>query len=210
MTNVAAAGGALGTADQRREQMLRAALEVIADRGHADTRISDVAERIGISPALVIYYFKTKDQLLTDAIRYLDNLWYADGQRRMATLPTAAARLEEIVAMSCLPEEDTEPRSSWTLWLDFWALAARNPEVGVLRQRDDERWRDSQRDVQASVRGVETVRYSWRDVYARACETALLQAQILRRRGWRGTPKPCSAGCPVGRAFSRSSQRRGA
>jgi len=81
---------------------------------------------------------------------------------------------------------------------------------GRLAHPDDERWRDSQRDVQASVRGVETVRYSWRDVYARACETALLQAQILRRRGWRGTPKPCSAGCPVGRAFSRSSQRRGA
>ena len=141
MTNVAAAGGALGTADQRREQMLRAALEVIADRGHADTRISDVAERIGISPALVIYYFKTKDQLLTDAIKYLDNLWYADGQRRMASLPTAAARLEEIVAMSCLPEADTDPHSSWKLWLDFWSLAARNPEVAVLRQRDDERWR---------------------------------------------------------------------
>jgi AcrR family transcriptional regulator len=142
MTNVADAGGALGTADQRREQMLRAALEVIADRGYADTRISDVAERIGISPALVIYYFKTKDHLLTAAIRYLDNLWYADGQRRMAALPTAAARIEEIVAMSCLPEADTEPGSSWTLWLDFWALAARNPEVAGLRQRDDERWRD--------------------------------------------------------------------
>jgi len=142
MTNVTAAGGALGTADQRREQMLRAALEVIADRGYADTRISDVAERIGISPALVIYYFKTKDQLLTDAIRYLDNLWYADGQHRMASLPTAAARIEEIVAMSCLPEADTEPASSWKLWLDFWALAARNPEVAGLRQRDDERWRE--------------------------------------------------------------------
>jgi AcrR family transcriptional regulator len=142
MTNAADAGGVPGTADQRREQMLRAALEVIADRGYADTRIADVAERSGISPALVIYYFKTKDQLLTEAIRYLDNAWYADGQRRMAALPTAAARIEEIVAMSCLPEADTEPHSSWALWLDFWALAAHNPEVAGLRQRDDERWRD--------------------------------------------------------------------
>jgi AcrR family transcriptional regulator len=143
MTDAAgtAAAGPVGTADHRREQMLRAALEVIADRGYADTRIADVAERIGISPALVIYYFKTKDQLLTEAIRYLDNLWYADGQRRMAELPTAAERIEEIVAMSCLPEADTEPRSSWRLWLDFWALAAANAEVAGLRQKDDERWR---------------------------------------------------------------------
>ena len=50
--------------------MLRAALEVIVERGYADTRIADVAERTGTSPALVIYYFKTRDQLLTEAIRF--------------------------------------------------------------------------------------------------------------------------------------------
>ena len=128
---------AQGTADQRREQMLRAALEVICERGYPDTRIADVAERIGISPALVIYYFKTKDQLLTEAIRYSEDTWYADSQRRMSSLPTAAARLEEIVAMSCLPEADPEPHSSWLLWLDFWAQAARNPEVASVRQKSD-------------------------------------------------------------------------
>jgi len=78
---------------------------------------------------------------------------------------------------------------------------------GRIAHPDDERWHDSQRDNQASAQGVQTCRYTWRDVYAHACETALLQAQILRRRGWRGTPKPCSAGCPVGRAFN---QRQGA
>jgi AcrR family transcriptional regulator len=137
-----AAAPASGTADHRREQMLRAALECIAERGYADTRIADVAERTGISPALVIYYFKTKDQLLTEAIRYSEDSWYADGQRRLATLPTAAARVEEIVAMSCLPEADPDPHDSWLLWLDFWTQAARNPEVASLRQKADERWRD--------------------------------------------------------------------
>src|ERR1700728_3698407 len=101
-----------GTADQRRAQMLHAALEVISERGYADTRIADVAERAGVSPALVIYYFKTKDQLLTEAIRHYEDSWYAVGQRRMSRLTTAAARLEEIVAMSCLSDEDPEPGSS--------------------------------------------------------------------------------------------------
>src|SRR5450755_1486913 len=135
--------GATGTADQRRAQMMAAALEVISERGYPDTRIADVAERAGISPALVIYYFKTKDHLLTEAIRYSEDRWYADGQQRLASLPTAAARLEEIVAMSCLPEDDPEPHSSWLLWLDFWAQAARNDEVAGLRRKSDERWRDT-------------------------------------------------------------------
>jgi len=142
MTDAAGATGALGTADHRREQMLRAALEVIADRGYADTRIADVAERTGISPALVIYYFKTKDQLLAEAIRHAEDGWYAEGQRRMSALPTAAARIEEIVAMTCLPEADTDSHDSWLLWLDFWALAARSPQVAELRQNADERWRE--------------------------------------------------------------------
>ena len=132
----------VGTADQRREQMLRAALDVIAERGYADCRIADVAERAGTSPALVIYYFKTKDQLLTEAIRFSEDTWYEAGTRRMAEIHTAAGKLEEIVAMSCLPEADSEPTSSWALWLDLWAQAVRHPEVASVRQKFDERWRD--------------------------------------------------------------------
>jgi AcrR family transcriptional regulator len=131
-----------GTADQRREQMLRAALDVIAERGYAESRIADVAERAGTSPALVIYYFKTKDQLLTEAIRFSEDNWYEAGTSRMARIPTAAGKLEELVAMSCLPEADSEPTSSWVLWLDLWAQAVRHPEVAGVRQKFDERWRD--------------------------------------------------------------------
>ena len=86
------ATGGPGIADQRRGQMLQAALEVISERGFADTRIADVAERIGISPALVIYYFKTKDQLLTESIRNYEDSWYADSKHRMAALPIDARR----------------------------------------------------------------------------------------------------------------------
>jgi AcrR family transcriptional regulator len=134
-----------GTADQRREQMLRAALEVIVERGFPETRIADVAERAGTSPALVIYYFKTKDQLLTEAIRFSEDSWYEFGIRRLEAIDTAAARLEELVAMSCLPEADEPdaPNSSWLLWLDLWAQAARHPEVAAVRQKFDERWRDT-------------------------------------------------------------------
>jgi AcrR family transcriptional regulator len=136
-----------GDSSQRREQMLRAALEVIVERGYADTRIADVAERTGTSPALVIYYFKTRDQLLTEAIRYSEDSWYAEGMRRMEQIPTAAGRLTELVAMTCLPGTDPEPLSWWLLWLDLWALAPRNPGVAAVRQKSDERWRDTIRSI---------------------------------------------------------------
>jgi AcrR family transcriptional regulator len=146
---------AVGTAaDVRREQLLDAALGVIAERGFPETRIADVAASAGISPALVIYYFKTRDQLLTEAIRLNEDRWYAEGTRRIAAIPTAAGRLEELVAMSCLPEEEGDDRVSWVIWLDLWAQSARHPAVAAVRQEFDDHWRrtivdlvvDGQRD----------------------------------------------------------------
>ena len=136
-------GEVVGPADQRRKQMLLAALEVIEERGFPETRIADVAARAGTSPALVIYYFKTKDQLLTEALRYAEDAWYETGTRRMADIPSAAGRLEELVAMTCLPEADTQPSGSWLLWLDLWAQSVRLPEVASVRQKFDERWRET-------------------------------------------------------------------
>ena len=132
-----------GTADQRRAQMLDAALDIIAERGYADTRIADVAERAGVSPALVIYYYKTKDQLLTEAIRHYEDAWYAIGHDRIATLPTAAARLEEYVAMTCLADAGPKRNDSWQLWLEFWTQAARNNAIASIRRASNERWRDA-------------------------------------------------------------------
>jgi AcrR family transcriptional regulator len=142
---------ASGTAaEQRRVAMLRAALEVIAERGFPDTRIADVAERAGTSPALVIYYFRNKDNLLTEAMRLAEDLWYDLGARRMETLASAAARLEEIVSMTFLAEGDDELPDSWKLWLDLWAQSVHHPEVARVREEFDSHWRETIADI---VRG---------------------------------------------------------
>ena len=61
----------------------------------------------------------------------------------MAAIPSAAGRLEELVAMTCLPEADTQTVGSWLLWLDLWAQSVRLPEVAGVRQKFDERWRET-------------------------------------------------------------------
>lgn len=130
-------------ADLRREQMLRAAIEVIVERGFPETRIADVAERSGVSPALVIYYFKTKDSLLTEAMRYAEDTWYEDGARRLRAIPSAKGRLTELVSMSCIADSDNDLQDSWALWLDLWAQAVRHPEVAQVREGFDANWRET-------------------------------------------------------------------
>ncbi len=133
--------------EPRRAQMLEAARQVIAERGFPGARITDVADRAGVSPALVIYYFKSKDNLLAEAIRQSEDLWYAEMSRRAAKIPTAAGRLEEVVAMTCHVSSEVVLEGSLELWLDLWAQALRDPEVRAVREESDEHFRETIRQI---------------------------------------------------------------
>src|SRR5690349_23776504 len=92
-------------ADQRRDQMLEAAAALIAERGFSETRITDVARRAGASPALVVYYFGTKDQLLTEALRWSETAFYDMADRVLDETPGVQDRLERIMQMTFVPQE---------------------------------------------------------------------------------------------------------
>ncbi|MGH3471793.1 MAG: TetR/AcrR family transcriptional regulator [Nocardioidaceae bacterium] len=142
--------------DQRRDQMLVAAAELIAERGFADTRIADVAHRVGASPALVIYYFGTKDRLLTEALRYSEQSFYATADKLLASTPSLVKRLETLVALTCIPQGQDEVPGAWGLWFDLWAQAFRHPEVKRDRVELDQRWRSTvERVVRDGVRAGE-------------------------------------------------------
>jgi AcrR family transcriptional regulator len=132
---------AIGAGDSRRQELLRAALDVIAERGFSDTRIADVADRAGTSPALVIYYFRTKDNLLTEAVRLAEDLWYDFGYERMATVTGAVARLDEMITTTFLAPADIGFPDLGALWVDLWARSLRHPKVARVREEFDARWR---------------------------------------------------------------------
>ena len=138
-----AAAQASGPPDLRREQMLHAAAELIGERGFSETRIADVARRAGVSPALVIYYFSTKDELLTEALRFSERSFYADVAAELERLRTARERLEMLVRTTCVPAGEGEIPGAWGLWFDLWAQAFRHPEVKKDRIELDQRWRDT-------------------------------------------------------------------
>ncbi len=128
-------------ADVRRDQMLAAAAGLIAERGFSDTRIADVAARVGASPALVVYYFGTKDKLLTEALRYSEQSFYAAAEEMLASTSAIVPRLETLVAWTCLPDDKDDTPGTWGLWFDLWAQAFRHPEVKKDRVELDQRWR---------------------------------------------------------------------
>jgi AcrR family transcriptional regulator len=139
--NPAATADVASGPDLRREQMLRAAVEVIRERGFSDTRIADVAARADASPALVIYYFGTKDGLLTEALRWSEDQFYDATEQVLAGLDSAVERLETLVSATCAPNRDDDLPDSWGLWFDLWVQAFRHPGVAKDRAEMDQRWR---------------------------------------------------------------------
>lgn len=127
--------------EARRIQMLRAAAELICERGFSETRISDVAKRAGVSSALVIYYFGTRDRLLVDALRYSEESFYEAAEQMLAEVPSLRDRLSLLIQWTCVPEAENEIPGAWGLWFDLWAQAFRHEEVKAGRVELDARWR---------------------------------------------------------------------
>jgi AcrR family transcriptional regulator len=127
--------------EARRIGMLRAAAELICERGFGDTRIADVAKRAGVSSALVIYYFGTRDRLLVDALRHSEESFYEAAEQMLAEVPSLRERLSLLIRWTCVPQGNDEIPGAWGLWFDLWAQAFRHDEIKAGRVELDARWR---------------------------------------------------------------------
>lgn len=54
--------------EKRREEILAAGLDLFIRKGYASTKISDIAERVGMSVGLLFHYFKSKEKLYEELI----------------------------------------------------------------------------------------------------------------------------------------------
>ncbi len=127
--------------EARRAQLLRAAAEVIRERGFSETRVADVAARAGTSSALVLYYFGSRDQLLVAALRQSEAAFYDSARRLLDEVTSARERLELIVQWACYPRRTDSNPGAWGLRFDLRAQAFRDDTLASARVGLDARWR---------------------------------------------------------------------
>jgi AcrR family transcriptional regulator len=150
----------------RRPQLLEAAAGVIAERGIAATRLADVAARAGTSAPAVLYWFKSKDELLAEALTVDEERFYVEMRERIHMLERPRDRLRFMI-------EASAEEYDWTLWIELWTRALRDPASREARQRLDNRWRE---EIAAVIRaGQEADEFGDAD----ADEVALLLSSLL-------------------------------
>lgn len=132
----------------RHQEILEAAAQVITDRGLAETRIQDIAERCGVSPGLILYYFGSKDRLLVEALTFANDQSFLRTSRELRRMPSAADRMDRLIQLSVpglLPEFAL--LDEWALWLEIWVRALRDPQMAKEREMLDRRWVQSIAEV---------------------------------------------------------------
>jgi AcrR family transcriptional regulator len=61
------------SAEQRREQILTCSIDVLAKSNYQKTRVSDIADLVGVSEAAIYKYFPTKKNLFLTVLKYLSD-----------------------------------------------------------------------------------------------------------------------------------------
>ena len=125
--------------DVRRPQILATTVDLIRERGLWDVRLSDVAQRAGLSATSVVYYFGSKDQLFAEAITHADDGFYEPLLSELAGLESGVERI------ACLFVGSST--SDWPLWMDLWVYSRRHPETAAAQRHFHERWRATIADV---------------------------------------------------------------
>lgn len=144
---------------ERRERVLDAALEVIAERGLAETRMSHISERAGMSAGHVLYYFRSKDLLLMEALRHVEERMHEHVAAELSPIAPGPERLRRLLELN-IPDGQADP--GWTLWLEAWTLAPHDDGIRTLVAELEGRWLALLADIVRS--GVEAGEFATPDV----------------------------------------------
>jgi AcrR family transcriptional regulator len=142
MTRAPAATARAAQAAETRESILLAAISILEERGFDASRVSDVATRAGVSHGLVLYYFASREELLTAALQHSEDTWFAEARERAGKVEDPRDRLRLLIELAYEGSDHVDLPSSWMLWLDMWQQALRNAGFRDVVERLDRQWRD--------------------------------------------------------------------
>ena len=126
--------------EERRRQILDAALTVFSQKGFHAANVSDVAAEAGVSQGTIYWYFDSKDELFQAALlsSFIDL-----GEDVMAPLAECTSATEKLLALAqSMTDLAHVAEGLFMLFLGYWASSDRREEsaqivVDLLRQYKD-------------------------------------------------------------------------
>ncbi|MEV0262904.1 TetR/AcrR family transcriptional regulator [Streptomyces sp. NPDC050617] len=127
--------------EDRRQAILEATWQLIAERGFHAVRIADIAKVCGTSTGTVHYYFPGKNDVLTAALKYCVEQAFNRQSVELKSIDNAHERLLKLIDMQ-LPRVG-RVRDEWSIWLQYWAEAVVRPEFRPAHNEFYARWHEA-------------------------------------------------------------------
>lgn len=118
--------------DIRRVELIAAAHRVFLEHGLQGMTSARICREAGMSPGILAYYFKGKDEVLFGMVRYNNRLLMEDVIARLTAAQTHWARLEAIVEGNFPAQAFTRPIAS--AWISVCAEAGVNEQYARLQR----------------------------------------------------------------------------
>ncbi|MBC2654128.1 TetR family transcriptional regulator C-terminal domain-containing protein [Pseudomonas sp. MSSRFD41] len=122
--------------NDRKDQIIGAALELFHSKGFAEVSTRDLAEHAGLSRSHVYHYFSDWKELRRAAfVRFANEQLEAVGEPLRGAAPMDAL---QGFLRDCLPDS---AEAGWALWLDAWDEAMHDAELAQAYLRINGEWR---------------------------------------------------------------------
>ncbi|MFE9600624.1 TetR/AcrR family transcriptional regulator [Streptomyces hokutonensis] len=115
-----------------REEVLAAAMRMIAERGLEQLTMAALGREVGMSSGHLLYYFHSKDELLLQTLEWSEGRLGAERGRLLTRTATARDRLDAYIDLY-VPDGHHDPH--WTLWLEVWNRSQSAAADAVARDR---------------------------------------------------------------------------
>ncbi|MEU1043145.1 TetR/AcrR family transcriptional regulator [Streptomyces sp. NPDC005907] len=106
-------------------------MDMIAERGLEQLTMAALGREVGMSSGHLLYYFRSKDELLLRTLEWSEGRLGTERGRLLAARGTARERLNAYVDLY-VPDGHRDPH--WTLWLEVWNRSQNADEEARDRQ----------------------------------------------------------------------------
>jgi AcrR family transcriptional regulator len=131
-------GSSPDRADDSIEHLLQAACRTISKRGFASTRVADIAAEAGVSPATVHYHFRTRQEILVQALLWANARLVTELERATSRDDGPIARIAKFLERT-IPYPGTQ-EDEYRLEIDLWGQARHHPELLGPYEEFAQRW----------------------------------------------------------------------
>lgn len=122
----------VGMEEIRRRQLIDATIASIHEVGFAESSLSRISAKAGVSTGIVHHYFEDKADLLEATLRRLGNNLHQAVVTRLAAAKSPVERLMAVIDGNIGPELFTPEGVS--AWLAFWAQVPNNDRLARIQR----------------------------------------------------------------------------